>query len=271
MKIHHSIFISIIISTRIESSAVRVEYNNAARIQITKDDSNIKTNSKRAVDGSEGYKPRITHANRTNKDRYMEIYLVLDNSMYHKYGSTLSAVNRGIELVNKAGALFLEIGIRLALLEVEVWNVSNPIHYNESSSISDILEVFRHYRRFNISPRAQNDIALLITAVTNRQGSISAGGKKICTQTDSLGVLVEVTGRDLPTALAHLIGHNMGLQHDSGSNCVCPSGATCVMQAGSNIGKGLFLKHFLFCTESMAFTNLSSVAIATIGVKEKVL
>lgn len=182
-------------------------------------------------------------ANSTSDTRYIELYAVMDNSMYRSLGSVDAAILRAVTIVNHANLLYRQLNIYIALVGVEVWNdrdkVSYPLKYG--TSVYDgaaMLTPFGEYRQFTINLETNNDAAMLFTNVSifkNNVGWAKVGS--ICRQIGNVGLTRDYTEDYLESAatMAHEIGHNLGLSHNDylpDKSChMCSATSHCIMHS----------------------------------------
>lgn len=115
-------------------------------------------------------------AGHSSKTRYIEVYAVMDHSIYIRSGSVDAAVVRAINIINYASALYKMLDIYLALVGVEVWNDRNKIAYTNSGADSIdpglLLKEFNEYRHFHINWNVTNDSGQLFSAEKFKDGLI---------------------------------------------------------------------------------------------------
>ncbi|XP_072432110.1 disintegrin and metalloproteinase domain-containing protein 12-like [Chiloscyllium punctatum] len=169
-----------------------------------------------------------------SETRYIELVLVADREEYQNMGSNReTVVKRMIAIANTVDLYYRPFNIRVALIGVEIWT-ANKITVDRSAE--DNMNRFLKWRRENLLPRMHNDNAHLITGISfSREltGLASFGG--MCSVENSGGVNSD--GRPsfmaIAATLAHEMGHNLGMAHDSvsrGCQCLDPSGG-CIMEA----------------------------------------
>ncbi|XP_067933369.1 disintegrin and metalloproteinase domain-containing protein 8-like [Watersipora subatra] len=155
--------------------------------------------------------------------RFIEIYVVVDYKIYQRTGSIQAAVERAINIINYANALYQQMNMYLVVITVEVWSDRDKIRYPTSygnppeyDSVQ-LLTEFSKYRFYTINKHAKNDNAQLLVDVKLEGFTIGrAHLASICTRTYSAGVTWDdgtYAYDRAATTLAHELGHNLGLEH----------------------------------------------------------
>ncbi|XP_036451534.1 zinc metalloproteinase-disintegrin-like batroxstatin-3 [Colossoma macropomum] len=185
-----------------------------------------------------------------DEQKYIEMFLVVDNSEFRKLGSDVTKVRKRmfqiinfVNMVSCFGSLlyistkllydkqcFLRFTFPLhtfiALVGLEVWSDGDKI--NITSSAARTLSAFTQWRTNELNTIKENDNAQLITAINF--GSIVglANVGSLCTM-DSTTLVRDFSSNALETGavLAHELGHNLGMLHDT-SSCSCVE-AHCIM------------------------------------------
>ncbi|XP_078667750.1 disintegrin and metalloproteinase domain-containing protein 12-like [Branchiostoma floridae x Branchiostoma belcheri] len=173
-----------------------------------------------------------------SETKYVELILVADSREVQDVGSVTATQDRMVEVANYVDTFYKPLNIRVALVGLEVWT-SNPITVDRS--LQRTLDRFLEWRRTSLVRSQSNDNAQLVSGQTFFGGGEigMAPFASICTSARSGGVTEDMfasnTGPVLYVAstVAHELGHNLGLNHDTGGNCRCPvadSNGGCIMR-----------------------------------------
>ncbi|XP_027033191.2 disintegrin and metalloproteinase domain-containing protein 9 isoform X1 [Tachysurus fulvidraco] len=173
--------------------------------------------------------------------RYVELALVVDNLRFKLMNSNVVAVrNQTVQLANLLDTYFQQLNIRIVLVGLEIFNTSNP--FDVKGNPVDVLGSFVSWRKSNLLPRVRNDMAQLIVGLS---GAYSGGilgmayVGTVCSAGSGGGISVFSDNglQYYSTILAHEMGHNLGMNHDT-SSCQC-GGNTCIMNPSAT-GSTLF-------------------------------
>ncbi|KAE8619083.1 hypothetical protein XENTR_v10009598, partial [Xenopus tropicalis] len=161
--------------------------------------------------------------------KYVQLYVVADNSMYLKYNGSKETIKQRIyEMVNYVNMVYKPLNVFAALCGIEIWDQGDQIAMLTNSKVN--LARFSAWREKVLLPRKQNDLAQLITNVkfvAPLVGLAYVGG--MCFGRFSAGVINDYSKEATIVAsiIAHEVGHNFGMNHDS-TDCSCSS-ASCIM------------------------------------------
>ncbi|NWJ06502.1 ADA15 protein, partial [Crypturellus undulatus] len=182
------------------------------------------------------------------------------------YPDLKSIHTRMMEIANQVDAFFQPLGVRVALLAVEVWSQGDLVRVGASGRAA--LERFLRWRQRDLLPRLPHDNAQLLTGSRfedvavgmsaqasmcspERSGGVSMVGAAppspcppqplVLTprspQDHSVSVLV------LASTVAHQLGHNLGMSHDSAErHCQCHKlyqDRSCIMDSPTGLLPGL--------------------------------
>ncbi|XP_078588460.1 disintegrin and metalloproteinase domain-containing protein 12-like [Branchiostoma floridae x Branchiostoma japonicum] len=172
-----------------------------------------------------------------SETKYVELILVADNREVQKVGSQAATEDRMVEVANYVDTFYKPLNIRVALVGVEVWT-TNPITVDRN--IQGTLDRFLEWRRTSLVRQQSNDNAQLVSGQTFFGGGEigMAPFASICSSAQSGGVSEDMFAAGpalyVASTVAHEIGHNLGLNHDTGGNCRCPvadSEGGCIMRS----------------------------------------
>ncbi|KAF4091197.1 hypothetical protein AMELA_G00034330 [Ameiurus melas] len=181
-----------------------------------------------------------SHANREKRDvsrnmKYVELMMVADHAEFMKHGSDLEKTKtKLLEAANYVDKYYKALNIRVALILLEIWNDGDKI--SVTSNPYSTLEAFLTWRRKQLR-QLPNDNAQLITGVAFQGTTIGlAPLKAMCSEYQSGGVNSDHSEIAVGVAatIAHEMGHNFGMNHDSEGCCqALPEDGGCIMAAAT--------------------------------------
>ncbi|NWH15579.1 ADA15 protein, partial [Grus americana] len=166
------------------------------------------------------------------------------HSQFQNYPNLQRVRTRTLEIANQVDAFFQPLGVRVALLAVEVWSDSD--RFAVGGSARAVLERFLHWRQEELLPRLPHDNAQLLTGARFEDVSVGMSAQaSMCSPTRSGGVSMDhsVSVLVVASTVAHQLGHNLGMRHDSTRRfCDCSDlrqDRGCIMASPTGLTPGL--------------------------------
>ncbi|XP_037634003.1 zinc metalloproteinase-disintegrin-like lachestatin-2 isoform X1 [Sebastes umbrosus] len=165
------------------------------------------------------------------KQKYLELYLVADNRAYLKMKRDPTAMrNRIFEVVNFVNMAYKPLRTFIALVGLEIWSSRDLISVTHPAGAN--LDAFMNWRNSELMKRKKHDNAHLISGIDFEGATVGLAFIGTLCSGHSVGVVQDHNDRAIAVGatLAHEMGHNLGMNHDDSSGCVC-SGDSCIMAA----------------------------------------
>ncbi|XP_074493721.1 disintegrin and metalloproteinase domain-containing protein 28-like isoform X2 [Sebastes fasciatus] len=165
------------------------------------------------------------------KQKYLELYLVADNRAYLKMKRDRTAMrNRIFEVVNFVNMAYKPLRTFVALVGLEIWSSGDLISVTPPAGAN--LDAFMKWRNSELVKRKKHDNAHLISGIDFEGATVGLAFIGTLCSGHSVGVVQDHNDRAIAVGatLAHEMGHNLGMNHDDSSGCVC-SGDSCIMAA----------------------------------------
>ena len=193
-------------------------------------------------------------------NKFVELYLTIDNSLYGRISSDFVMSRQyAIDVANQMDMIYKTIGVRVAIVGVQIWNIQDMITVDEDLGITldnwlQYLPTLKSQTSFTF------DNAQLIIGLENLANNVigKATVGTMCFDTSG-GVNRDTSGNNalrIATTVCHEMGHNFGMQHDEGRTCytACSLGNGCVMNA---VSSGQPATQFSQCSVDDLNTNLA--------------
>ncbi|XP_060096226.1 disintegrin and metalloproteinase domain-containing protein 19 [Heteronotia binoei] len=167
--------------------------------------------------------------------KYVELLLVADYAEFQKNNHDLQATkNKLVEAANYVDKFYKSLNIRIALVGLEVWNDHNMCEI--SANPHSTLWSFLAWRQKQLKYK-KHDNAQLITGMAFHGSTIGlAPLMAMCSVYQSGGVNMDHSDNAIGVAatMAHEMGHNFGMSHDSAGCCMASAkDGGCIMAAAT--------------------------------------
>uniref|UniRef100_A0A8C8AFX5 Peptidase M12B domain-containing protein n=1 Tax=Otus sunia TaxID=257818 RepID=A0A8C8AFX5_9STRI len=192
--------------------------------------------------------------------KYLEVYIVADNTLYKKYEEDVKTVRQRIfAIVNYINKVYKAINIYVALTGLEIWTDGDKCLLSHSAGST--LDSFSKWRLSDLSKRKRNDNAQLIVGYNLEGTTIGlAFLKSICSDIYSAGIIQDHNRNEIAVAatMAHEMGHNLGMSHDTKA-CTCNAEVCIMTDTVSSIVPKKFSSCSLQSFEKYMLSDIGSV------------
>lgn len=176
--------------------------------------------------------------------KYIELVLVVDHQEFLNYQkNNQTMIYRMMDVANQVDWFYRPLNVRVALTGLEIWSDRDKILIEKNPT--ETLHNFLQWRTRDLLPRIRHDNAQLIMGGSFDGTTVGmASQSSMCSRDRSGGVnvdhLVSVLG--VASTVAHELGHNLGMSHDSSERrCECsrePRTGGCIMEPSTGVMPG---------------------------------
>ncbi|XP_063983503.1 disintegrin and metalloproteinase domain-containing protein 33 isoform X5 [Diachasmimorpha longicaudata] len=166
--------------------------------------------------------------------KYIETAMVIDKAMFDKRNGSSRAevVHDAIQVANIADLYFRTLNTRVSVVYIETWSGGNQAQIESGMEINRAIQNFNDYIVRKMYKSTQDTIQML-TGETFQGGESGVAAHATVCSPKSVGISVDLNTYEphlLAGTMAHMIGHNIGMQHDDGrENCYCRDWHGCIM------------------------------------------
>ncbi|XP_062858756.1 zinc metalloproteinase-disintegrin-like batroxstatin-1 [Trichomycterus rosablanca] len=197
------------------------------------------------------------HRSPFETQRYVELFLVVDNTEFRRFGSKADVVRaRMLEAVNHIDKFYRPQNIRVMLVGLELWTAEDQILV--SLSIDDTLTRFTEWRKTDLLKRIKHDNAQFVTGIDFLGDAVGLANKFAMCGEGSAAVNQDhnTSPLGLAATIAHEMGHNMGMSHDE-PGCTCGQ-SDCIMTESLKDKSSVFPELFSDCSLDQLTTYLEN-------------
>lgn len=168
-----------------------------------------------------------------HQTHYVELLLVVDNDRFNFMNRNDTAVREEmVHLANFIDSIYIQLNVRVVLVGLEIWTQQNPI--STEGGAGEVLSRFTQWREKELVPRRRHDSAQLILKKSFGGTAGMAFVSTVCSRSHGGGINAFPNNNvaSFASIVAHELGHNLGMNHDDGRECTCPTQA-CIMHSGA--------------------------------------
>ncbi|XP_032869886.1 disintegrin and metalloproteinase domain-containing protein 9 isoform X2 [Amblyraja radiata] len=163
--------------------------------------------------------------------RYVELFLVGDKEMFDITSNETAVREQMVQIANYLDGMYKSLNIRIVLVGLEMWTHGNQISIDGGAG--EVLGQFMQWREKDLLPRRRHDSGQLILKKGFGGTAGMAFVNTICSRSYSGGINVfSANIQYFASIMAHELGHNLGMTHDNGRNCICDTNS-CIMNSGA--------------------------------------
>nr|XP_056715081.1 disintegrin and metalloproteinase domain-containing protein 9-like [Euleptes europaea] len=163
--------------------------------------------------------------------KYLELFVQVDLNMFKRYDQNVSlTVLRVVQLIQMVDDMFFALGLRILLVGIEIWTEKNKVLV--TNFLNDTIAFFNRWRVKKHLLRLQHDVGILLHARSRGQMSDAYGTfGSLCDEKHAAALLStrQMALLHFAIAVAHEIGHVIGMPDDESNLCYCGPSNKCIM------------------------------------------
>ncbi|XP_053135869.1 disintegrin and metalloproteinase domain-containing protein 9-like [Hemicordylus capensis] len=191
------------------------------------------------------------------RTKHLELFIQVEVQLHQHYSdNVLTTTQHMVQLSQMVDDMFSTLGLRILLVGLGIWTGRNKVFITDY--VKDSMLAFTKWQLKEVFPQLKHDASLLV-AYRNR-GPIIVTRSFFGTVCDAKQGLAFVSIRNMPLkefaiAVAHELGHVIGIPDDQSQSCYCAPSLNCIMASEGPFGKK---PHFSSCSAASYVGVISS-------------
>ncbi|KAI5710018.1 hypothetical protein M8J75_005048 [Diaphorina citri] len=167
--------------------------------------------------------------------KFIETALIIDKAFFDKRnGSTRTEViHDAIQVANIADLYFRPLNTRVSVVYIEAWLGQDKIQVERQRDIGLTISRLKDYIGRE-THKVSRDTTQMLTGAEFKDGEAGIAVPNAICSGDAVGISVDANPYEphlLGGTMAHMIGHNIGMDHDDGrEKCHCTDWHGCIMK-----------------------------------------
>ncbi|XP_064647849.1 uncharacterized protein LOC135500353 [Lineus longissimus] len=193
--------------------------------------------------------------------KVIDLALIVDYKLFHMNNNTSEReiVQKVIMVANIADMYFKVLNLNLSIVYIEIWNTEDQMKMDPN--IRKTLQNFVLYKKGTLYQVPHDSTHLLSSYAFSTDDIGLAIPESICSER-AIGITRVPSlyqPMEIAATLTHMIGHNLGMKHDS-EKCECSDLFGCMMKESLLLKGREHLKNFSSCSRDF-FTDALSLGL----------
>ncbi|XP_010622095.1 ADAM DEC1 [Fukomys damarensis] len=162
------------------------------------------------------------------EQKYIDLFLVLDNAFYKMYNGNLTVIRNFLsDVLNLLNVMYNTMDVHVALVGMEIWSDGDKIKVEPN--IGKTYSTFLQWHRSTLGNKKIHDHAQLLSGIGFYHRRVGMANSNSLCSPASVAVIEGINKNNVALAavMAHELGHVLGMP-DIPYTTKCPSGS-CVM------------------------------------------